>query len=230
MDYRKLIIRGISYSQTITNSYILLLEDEISTLKLPIVIGNYEAQAISLGLNKDLQISRPLTHDLFARFVSTAKYSLVSVVIYKIVEGVFHSYIYFKHRETKEELVIDARTSDAVALAVRFNAPIYATPHVVDEAGILLNISKSEEEEQGFGLDDEKKIGYKEDIIKSGYEENIIKSGYEENIMVHYKDINIKDLDIELLEELLEYSVSEEDFDTAIKVQEELKKRKNNIE
>ena len=59
MDYRKLIIRGISYSQTITNSYILLLEDEISTLKLPIVIGNYEAQAISLGLNKDLQISRP---------------------------------------------------------------------------------------------------------------------------------------------------------------------------
>ncbi len=221
MDYRKLIIRGISYSQTITNSYILLLEDEISTLKLPIVIGNYEAQAISLGLNKDLQISRPLTHDLFARFVSTAKYSLVSVVIYKIVEGVFHSYIYFKHRETKEELVIDARTSDAVALAVRFNAPIYATPHVVDEAGILLNISKSEEEEQDFGLDDEKKIGYKEDIIKSGYEENI---------MIHYKDINIKDLDIELLEELLEYSVSEEDFDTAIKVQEELKKRKNNIE
>ena len=153
-----------------------------------------------------------MTHDLFARFVSTAKYSLVSVVIYKIVEGVFHSYIYFKHRETKEELVIDARTSDAVALAVRFNAPIYATPHVVDEAGILLNISKSEEEEQDFGLDDEKKIGYKE------------------NIMVHYKDINIKDLDIESLEELLEYSVSEEDFDTAIKVQEELKKRKNNIE
>ena len=99
-----------------------------------------------------------------------------------------------------------------MALAVRFNAPIYATPHVVDEAGVLLNISKSEEEEQDFGLDDEKKIGN------------------EENIMEHYKDINIKDLDIELLEELLEYSVSEEDFDTAIKVQEELKKRQNNIE
>ena len=125
MDYKRLIIRGISYSQTQSGAYALLLEHEETNVKLPIVIGNFEAQSISLGLEKDIHPPRPLTHDLFSKFVTTANYELTSVIIYQIVDGVFFSNINFKNKDNKEELIMDARTSDAVAMAVRFDAPIY---------------------------------------------------------------------------------------------------------
>ena len=137
MDYKQLIIRGISYSQTQSGAYALLLEDEETHVKLPVVIGNFEAQSISLGLEKDIQSPRPLTHDLFTKFILSAHYELISVVIYQIVDGVFFSNINFKNKLTEEELVLDARTSDAVAMAVRFDAPIYTTPQVLSEAGIF---------------------------------------------------------------------------------------------
>ena len=124
MDYKRLIIRGISYSQTQSGAYALLLEHEETNVKLPIVIGNFEAQSISLGLEKDIHPPRPLTHDLFSKFVITANYELTSVIIYQIVDGVFFSNINFKNKENKEELIMDARTSDAVAMAVRFDSRI----------------------------------------------------------------------------------------------------------
>lgn len=159
MDYKKLIIRGISYSQTQTGAYALLLEHEETSVKLPVVIGNFEAQSISIGLEKDLRPPRPLTHDLFTKFVTSIHYTLESVIIYQILDGVFFSNLNFKSLINGEELIIDARTSDAVAMAVRFDAPIYTTEQVLNEAGILLEIENndatvapSEEEEETTDL------------------------------------------------------------------------------
>ena len=140
MDYKRLIIRGISYSQTQSGAYALLLEHEETNVKLPVEIGNFEAQSISLGLEKDIHPPRPLTHDLFSKFVVSANFTLTSVIIYQIIDGVFFSNINFKNNSNGEELILDARTSDAVAMAVRFEVPIYTTPQVLSEAGILLEL------------------------------------------------------------------------------------------
>jgi bifunctional DNase/RNase len=105
MDYKQLIIRGISYSQTQSGAY-ALLEHEETHIKLPVVIGNFEAQSISLGLEKDIHPPRPLTHDLFTKFIHSANYELVSVIIYQIVDGVFFSNINFKNKATDEELIL----------------------------------------------------------------------------------------------------------------------------
>lgn len=158
MDYKRLIIRGISYSQTQSGAYALLLEDEETSVKLPVVIGNFEAQSISLGLEKDLRPPRPLTHDLFSKFVSSINYNLESVIIYQIIDGVFFSNLNFKNLDTGEELVMDARTSDAVAMAVRFDAPIYTTSQVLNEAGILLDIENENPVEEEIEEGDESDI------------------------------------------------------------------------
>ena len=150
MDYKRLIIRGISYSQTQTGAYALLLEDEETSVKLPVVIGNFEAQSISLGLEKDIHPPRPLTHDLFAKFITSANFTIISVIIYQIIYGVFFSKINFKNNLNDEELILDARTSDAVAMAVRFEVPIYTTPQVLSEAGILLELDQPESADADF--------------------------------------------------------------------------------
>lgn len=199
MDYKKLIIRGISYSQTQSGAYALLLEDEETSVKLPVVIGNFEAQSISLGLEKDIHPPRPLTHDLFTKFVEATHYSLDSVVIYQIVDGVFFSNISFIHKETGEEMILDARTSDAVAMAVRFDAPIYTTQQVLNEAGILLDL-----------------------------EEN--KTDIQSEAELKEEPNNLSDLPMEDLQSLLETAVKEEDFDTALELQEEIRKRKKKID
>ena len=150
MDYKRLIIRGISYSQTQTGAYALLLEDEETSVKLPVVIGNFEAQSISLGLEKDIHPPRPLTHDLFAKFITSANFTIISVIIYQIIDGVFFSFFNFKNNLNDEELILDARTSDAVAMAVRFEVPIYTTPQVLSEAGILLELDQPESADADF--------------------------------------------------------------------------------
>lgn len=150
MDYKRLTIRGISYSQTQSGAYALLLEHEETNVKLPVVIGNFEAQSISLGLEKDIHPPRPLTHDLFSKFVVSANFTLTSVIIYQIIDGVFFSNINFKNNVNGEELILDARTSDAVAMAVRFDVPIYTTPQVLNEAGILLELDENTTAEEQF--------------------------------------------------------------------------------
>lgn len=202
MDYKQLIIRGISYSQTQSGAYALLLEHEETSVKLPVVIGNFEAQSISLGLEKDIRPPRPLTHDLFSQFVKSVNYEMVSVIIYQIIDGVFFSNINFKNKETGEELVMDARTSDAVAMAVRFDAPIYTTEQVLNEAGILLEL---EEPNKETGNEDDDEPG----AIETG---------------------NLSNLSLEELQSLLDQAVKEEDFDTALELQEEIKRRKKKID
>lgn len=199
MDYKKLIIRGISYSQTQSGAYALLLEHEETSVKLPVVIGNFEAQSISLGLEKDLNPPRPLTHDLFAQFVKNTGFKLESVIIYQIKDGVFFSNINFKNPLTEEELILDARTSDAVAMAVRFDAPIYTTSDVLNEAGILLELEETRKMEVE-----------------------------EEEVLTDFNDLS--EVSVEELNQLLNDAVKEEDYDTALRLQEEIKRRNNKIE
>ena len=201
MDYKKLIIRGISYSQTQTGAYALLLEHEETSVKLPVVIGNFEAQSISLGLEKDLKPPRPLTHDLFSKFVNSTHYTLESVIIYQIIDGVFFSNLNFKHTENGEELILDARTSDAVAMAVRFDAPIYTTEQVLNEAGILLEIENNNE----------------------------TSSTSEENYSTEEAS-DLKKMTSEDLQSLLNDAVKDEDYDLAMEIQEELKRRNKKID
>ena len=199
MDYKQLIIRGISYSQTQSGAYALLLEHEETGVKLPVVIGNFEAQSISLGLEKDLRPPRPLTHDLFTKFVNSTHYTLESVIIYQIIDGVFFSNLFFKNTENGEELILDARTSDAVAMAVRFDAPIYTTEQVLNEAGILLEIDNNNE------------LPEPETASES-------------------ETSDLKKLSTEELQILLDDAVREEDYDTAMEIQEELKRRNKKID
>ena len=199
MDYKQLIIRRISYSQTQSGAYALLLEHEETGVKLPVVIGNFEAQSISLGLEKDLRPPRPLTHDLFTKFVNSTHYTLESVIIYQIIDGVFFSNLNFKNTENGEELILDARTSDAVAMAVRFDAPIYTTEQVLNEAGILLEIDNNNE------------LPEPETASES-------------------ETSDLRKLSTEELQILLDDAVREEDYDTAMEIQEELKRRNKKID
>lgn len=199
MDYKQLIIRGISYSQTQSGAYALLLEHEETGVKLPVVIGNFEAQSISLGLEKDLRPPRPLTHDLFTKFVNSTHYTLESVIIYQIIDGVFFSNLNFKNTENGEELILDARTSDAVAMAVRFDAPIYTTEQVLNEAGILLEIDNNNE------------LPETETASES-------------------ETSDLRKLSTEELQILLDDAVREEDYDSAMEIQEELKRRNKKID
>ncbi|MBO6201585.1 MAG: bifunctional nuclease family protein [Chryseobacterium sp.] len=201
MDYKKLIIRGISYSQTQSGAYALLLEHEETSVKLPVVIGNFEAQSISLGLEKDINPPRPLTHDLFTQFVKNTNFKIESVIIYQIKDGVFFSNINFKNPLSDEELILDARTSDAVAMAVRFDAPIFTTSDVLNEAGILLE------------LDETQKVG-DEDT--------------ESDDVSDFNDLS--GISAEELNQLLADAVKEEDFDTALRLQEEIKRRNKKID
>ncbi|MBS0010397.1 MAG: bifunctional nuclease family protein [Bacteroidales bacterium] len=131
----KLSVLGISYSQTQSGAYALVLAEEGGDRRLPIIIGGFEAQAIVIKL-ENLNPPRPLTHDLFRNFSELMKADLKEVFIHKLDEGVFYSQLIIK--KDSKEIIMDSRTSDAVALALRFNCPIYIAEEIMDKAGILI--------------------------------------------------------------------------------------------
>jgi len=134
MDNRiKLNVLGISAGKTQTDAYVLVLEDEYRTLRVPVVIRMLEAEAIALEL-EGLKTARPLTHDLMTNFANAFKIRVSEVEIYKIEDGVFYANIVFVGNNNT--ITIDARLSDAVALALRFNAPIYSPKEIIEKAGI----------------------------------------------------------------------------------------------
>ncbi len=137
MEKIKLEIVGLSYSQTQSGAYALVLGEAFGKRRLPIIIGGFEAQAIAIELEK-MTPSRPLTHDLFKTFASEFKIDVKEVIIYNLVEGIFFAKIICENAEGKE-VELDARTSDAVALAVRFNSPIYTYEFILSSAGIILD-------------------------------------------------------------------------------------------
>jgi bifunctional DNase/RNase len=136
MDKVKLEIVGLSYSQTQSGAYALVLAESGGKRSLPIIIGGYEAQAIAIELEK-MTPTRPLTHDLFKSFAQSFQIEVVEVVIYNLVEGVFYAKLICSKDGKMSE--IDARTSDAIALGVRFKCPIYTFENILSSAGILLD-------------------------------------------------------------------------------------------
>ena len=145
MSLIKLTIKGISYSQTQSGAYALVLSEMEGTRTLPIIIGAFEAQSIAIALEKEIRPPRPLTHDLFKTFADRFLIRVKQVIIHKLVDGVFFSSLLCE-RDGVEE-VIDTRTSDAIALAVRFQAPIFTYENILDKAGIYLKIDEDLSEE-----------------------------------------------------------------------------------
>lgn len=137
----KLKVMGISYSQTQSGAYALILLEENGERRIPIIIGGFEAQAIVIKL-ENLDPPRPLTHDLFKKFADEFNISITEVMIYKLEEGVFFSKLVCSNKE--KTYSIDSRTSDAVAIALRFGCPIYITEEILEKAGITISPSDGE--------------------------------------------------------------------------------------
>src|SRR5690554_2677923 len=142
MSLVRLNIKGISYSQTQNGAYALILSEVEGERKLPIVIGAFEAQAIAIALEKEIRPPRPLTHDLFKNFADRFDIVVKQVIIHKLVDGIFYSSIICERDRIEE--IIDARTSDAIALALRFEAPIFTYKNILDKAGIYLQVNPLE--------------------------------------------------------------------------------------
>lgn len=204
MSLVKLTIKGISYSQTQNGAYALILNEVDGDRQLPIVIGAFEAQSIAIALEKEITPPRPLTHDLFKTIADKYEIVITQVIIHKLVDGVFYSSIVCE-KEAKEE-VIDARTSDAIALALRFNAPIFTYKNILDKAGIFLNKNKqdlhSEEE-----IDDD-------DILS---EPEVY--GEEESQNIYSK------FSIQELHNLLEEAIQNEDYEKAALIKAEIDRK-----
>jgi hypothetical protein len=150
MNKIKLEIAGLSYSQTQSGAYALVLVETGGKRQLPIIIGSFEAQAIAIELEK-MTPTRPLTHDLFKSFAQSFSIQVKEVVIYNLNEGIFYAKLICEREGMITE--IDARTSDAIAIGIRFNAIIYTFESILSNAGVLLDenefeVPKLEEEEK----------------------------------------------------------------------------------
>ncbi|NOQ70982.1 MAG: hypothetical protein GQ574_03210 [Crocinitomix sp.] len=135
MEKIELKIIGLSYSQTQSGAYALVLAEKKGSRRLPIIIGGFEAQSIAIELEK-MKPSRPLTHDLFKTFVESFDVKIKEVVIYNLVEGVFYAKIVCDKQG--EIIEIDSRTSDAIAIGIRAASPVYTFEHILSSAGIQL--------------------------------------------------------------------------------------------
>jgi bifunctional DNase/RNase len=174
----KLKVMGISYSQTQSGAYALILIEENGDRRIPIIIGGFEAQAIVIKL-ENLDPPRPLTHDLFKKFADEFNIYVTEVMIYKLEEGVFFSKLVCNNGE--KEYSIDSRTSDAVALALRFNCPIFITEEILDKAGITISTSESEvaTSEEESGATGGKYDSYTDDELSKLIEELVKSEDYE---------------------------------------------------
>ena len=148
MSLVELAVNRISYSQSQNGAYALILEEIDGKRKLPIVIGGFEAQSIAIALDKEIQPPRPLTHDLFKNFANNYDIKIKQVIIHKLVDGIFFSSVICERN--KEEEIFDARTSDAIALALIFESPIYTYDKILDKAGIILKKEIKDKKQKKF--------------------------------------------------------------------------------
>ncbi len=137
MSLIELRVNRISYSQNQSGAYAMILDEIKGKRKLPVVIGEFEAQSIAVALDKEIKPHRPFTHDLFKNFAFRFDIAIKRVIITKLVDGVFYSSLICERDKIEE--IIDSRTSDAISLALRFQAPIYTHEHVLEKAGIVLD-------------------------------------------------------------------------------------------
>ncbi len=147
MNLIKLNIIGLSYSQFKSGAYALFLEEDHGLRKLSIVIGACEAQSIAIGLDTNIISPRPLTHDLFVSIADKSNLLLEKVIIHKLEKGIFFSSLYFLNKKTNTNFMIDARTSDAIAMAIRFNSTIYTYKEILEKANNYLQGDENTEED-----------------------------------------------------------------------------------
>ena len=197
MEKIELKIVGLSYSQTQSGAYALVLSEKNGSRRLPIIIGGFEAQAIAIEL-EGMKPSRPLTHDLFSTFASSFAIDIKEVIIYNLVEGVFYAKLLCQHGNN--EIEIDGRTSDAIAIGLRASCPVYTYEHILSSAGIQL-------EDEMIDAD------IKEDAVADG-------DTPEED-----KGNKLSTLSIPELEEILAEAIANEDYERASEIRDELNKR-----
>lgn len=209
MSLVKLNIKGISYSQTQNGAYALILNEVDGDRKLPIVIGAFEAQSIAIALEKEIKPPRPLTHDLFKNFADRFDIVVKQVIIHKLVDGVFYSSIICERDKIEE--IIDARTSDAIALALRFDAPIFTYKTILDKAGIFLKLTSKEEEEEAE----------KESIVV----DELFTDDDSLDTVEAIKDNSLASLSLQELYNRLDGAVADEDYEKAARLRDEISKR-----
>jgi len=206
MSLVRLNIKGISYSQTQNGAYALILSEENGDQKLPIVIGAFEAQSIAIALEKEIMPPRPLTHDLFKTFAKRYDIAVKQVIIHKLLDGVFYSSIICE-REGIEE-IIDARTSDAIALALRFDAPIFTYKNILDKAGIKTETAPNKND-----------LSKKAAIVI----EQLLTSDNKESVISTREDFSKHSL--KQLKKMLEEAVNNEEYEKAVSIRDEVSKR-----
>ncbi|MCL7989283.1 bifunctional nuclease family protein [Sphingobacterium sp. lm-10] len=216
----QLDIVGLSYSQTQSGAYALVLGEVGGNRRLPIIIGGFEAQAIAVEIEK-MTPSRPLTHDLFKTFAETFSLSVSEVLIYNLVDGIFYAKL--QCRDSEQVITeIDARTSDAVALAVRFKCPIYTYDFIMSSAGIVIegNDFAFLENIENFGSSHADR-SQKEETADSQKAENIPAKNTTKEPVSPYASLSM-----EQLESSLEKAIQSEQYETAAKIRDEIDQRK----
>lgn len=199
MEKISLDIVGLSYSQTQTGAYALVLKETEGKRRLPIIIGGFEAQSIAIEL-EGMTPSRPLTHDLFKSFAESFKIHINEVIIYNLLEGIFYAKLVCEKDGTQTE--IDARTSDAIALAVRFQCPIFTYEHILSNAGVILDDKAPATE------------GSKEEVSAP----STPKSSKKEKQ-------GLSGMDINKLNEMLESAIKKENYEEASRIRDEINSR-----
>lgn len=218
MNLIQLNISGIAEGHSNNNAYALILNEVNGVRKLPIVIGAYEAQAIAIALEDHLKPSRPLTHDLFKDFLNRFHINIKQVIIHKLSNGVFYSTIVCENFGSEE--AFDARTSDAVAMAIRCNAPIFTYPNILDKAGIYLERYGEEENSEEITEDTPAENDNINELVeKLEALSNMIKGENEEDTNP-YSQFSVKEL-----EEKLHEAVESENYREAAKLRDEIKSR-----
>lgn len=203
----KLDIVGLSYSQTQSGAYALVLGESGGNRRLPIIIGSHEAQAIAIRIEKMVP-SRPLTHDLFQNFARAFQINIIEVLIYNLIEGIFYSKIICSDGEKTVE--IDARTSDAVALAVRFGTPIYAYDFILSSAGIIIEGNE---------------FAFLENLDNAVTTEIVEDDAQEETAHAQIQN-PYSNLTDEQLKTVLEQSLRDENYEQAALIRDEISRRK----
>lgn len=205
MDKLRLEILGLSSSQSQSGSFALVLGEKTGRRRLPIIIGMFEAQAIAIEIEKIIP-NRPMTHDLFKSFAGSFNYSIKEIIISDLKEGVFFAKIVCEN--DNDFIEIDSRPSDAIAIGLRFNAPIYTYEKILSEAGIEL----SEEEDE---TDEQKVKNELEELKKPKMKKTSPSPSSEE----------LKDNSMDKLREMLDKAIEQEDYERAAKIRDELNKR-----
>ena len=202
MSKIKLNVLGISYSQTQSGAYALVLAEENGERRIPIIIGGFEAQAIAIQL-EGLKPPRPLTHDLFLSFASAFGITITEINIYKLEEGVFYSKLICEDGE--KQMTVDARTSDAIALALRFRCSIYTTEEILAKSGIVIDIEPESKESKPSSAS--KLFTDPTPGIKRPVEE-------------------LRDFNLNELKEMLQDSIKNENYEKASDIRDEINRRK----